>query len=66
MKCERCVKGAEATYRVYNDAMEMKVCAACAAAARRLGIAVELLDLGGKKRVGVKDGDFSRTLEQPW
>lgn len=44
MKCQRCLRGAEATYRAYTEAMELKVCAACAGEARRLGIAVEALD----------------------
>ena len=41
MKCQRCSNG-EAAYRVHTDAIDMKVCAACAAEARRLGIAVEV------------------------
>jgi hypothetical protein len=43
MKCERCLRGEEARYRVYTDAMEMAVCAACADEARNLGITVEAL-----------------------
>ena len=43
MKCERCVEGEEARYRVYTDAMEMKVCGSCAKEARRIGIRVEAL-----------------------
>jgi hypothetical protein len=43
MKCQRCLKG-EAAYRVHSDAIDMKVCAACAEEAQRLGIAVEVLD----------------------
>jgi hypothetical protein len=43
MKCKRCVSGEEAKYRVYTELMEMKVCAACADEARRIGIAVEVL-----------------------
>jgi hypothetical protein len=43
MKCQRCVGGEEATYRVRSDVIDMKVCAACAAEARRLGLAVEPL-----------------------
>jgi hypothetical protein len=46
--------------------MEMQVCGACANEARNLEIAVELLDRGGKKQVGVKGDDFSRTLELTW
>jgi hypothetical protein len=44
MKCERCLKGEEAKYRVHTDIIDMKVCAACAEEAGRLGIAVEALD----------------------
>jgi hypothetical protein len=44
MECQRCSTGKEAKYRVYSDVIDMKVCAACADEARRLGIAVEALD----------------------
>jgi len=44
MKCERCLRDEQATYQVHSDLIDMKVCAACAAEARRLGIAVEVLD----------------------
>lgn len=44
-KCERCLNGNEARYRVYTDAMEIKVCPGCAEEARRIGIAVEALDV---------------------
>ena len=43
MKCGRCLSGEEATYRVYTDALDMAVCAACADEARKLGIGVEPL-----------------------
>jgi hypothetical protein len=43
MKCGRCLSGEEATYRVYSDALDMAVCAACADEARKLGIGVEPL-----------------------
>jgi len=60
MKCQRCIRGIEATYRVYSDAMEMKVCAACAAEAQRLGLAIELLHPGEVTKVSGKS-DFSGT-----
>ena len=41
MNCQRCCKLEEAIYRVHSDLIDMKVCAACADEARRLGIAVE-------------------------
>jgi hypothetical protein len=44
MKCQRCVRAEEAIYRVRSDVIDMKVCAACAGEARRLGLAVEPLD----------------------
>ena len=43
MKCRRCLSGEEATYRVYSDALDMAVCAACADEARKLGIGVKPL-----------------------
>ena len=48
MKCQRCCGREEAVYRVRSDVIDMKVCAACAAEARRLRIAVEVL--GGEER----------------
>jgi DNA-binding NtrC family response regulator len=50
MKCQRGCGRKEATYRVRSDVIDMKVCAACADEARRLGIAVEVL--GGEERKG--------------
>ena len=49
MKCQRCFRGEEAKYRVYTDIIDMKVCVACAEEARKLGIAVEVLDGGEEK-----------------
>ncbi len=48
MKCQRCWSDQEAAYRVYTDALNIKVCAKCAEEALGLGIAVEVL--GGEKR----------------
>ena len=52
MRCERCLRdGAQAICRVFTEAIDIKVCAACAGEARKLGINVEPLDSGqGKKR----------------
>ena len=50
MKCQRCCGHEEATYRVRSDVIDMKVCAACANEARRLGIVVEVLS--GEQRKG--------------
>jgi len=41
--CARCSWGGEARYRAFTDAINMKVCTACAAEARRLGIFVRRL-----------------------
>jgi hypothetical protein len=49
MKCQRCVRDEEATYRVRSDVIDMKVCAACADEARRLGLAVKVLGGGEEK-----------------
>ena len=49
MECQRCLVGREAKYRVYSDAIEMKVCAVCAEEVRRLGLTVEPLDNGKQK-----------------
>jgi hypothetical protein len=49
MKCQRCCSREETSYRVWSDVIDMKVCAVCAAEARRLGIAVEVFDGGGRK-----------------
>jgi len=47
MTCQRCLKdGAQAIYRVFTETIDMKVCAACADEAGKLGINVELLDSG--------------------
>jgi protein-arginine kinase activator protein McsA len=54
MKCERCCRREEATYRVRSDVIDMKVCASCANEATRLGIAVEVLVGGGRKHNGEK------------
>jgi hypothetical protein len=50
MKCQRCWSDQEPAYRVYTDALNIKVCATCAQEALALGIAVEVL--GGGKRKG--------------
>jgi hypothetical protein len=43
MKCQRCLEGKEAKYRVYSDVLDIKVCSGCAAEACTLRLAVELL-----------------------
>lgn len=49
MECQRCLTGKEAKYRVHTDIIDMKVCEVCADEARKLGIAVEVLDDGEEK-----------------
>ena len=49
MECQRCLLGKEAKYRVYTDLIDTKVCETCADEARRLGIAVEALDMEKEK-----------------
>ena len=61
MKCERCSTDEDATYRVYTDAMEMKVCAACAAEAQKLGIASEALAFVKEKKNEVKSNVNDKT-----
>ena len=65
-ECQRCVRGEEATYRVRSDVIDMKVCAACANEARRLGLTVEVLDDGEKRGNGGKSeidvGDYRSEL----
>ena len=50
MKCQRCWSDQEPAYRVYTDALNIKVCATCAKEALALGIAVEVLS--GRKGKG--------------
>jgi hypothetical protein len=51
LKCQRCLRDEAATCRVFTQIIDMKVCAACADEALRLGINVEFLDSGeGKKQ----------------
>jgi len=50
MNCQRCLRNEAATYRVFTDILDMKVCPACADEARKLGINVELLDSGEEKK----------------
>jgi hypothetical protein len=50
MKCQRCWSDQEPAYRVYTDALHIKVCATSAKEALALGIAVEVLS--GRKGKG--------------
>jgi hypothetical protein len=53
MKCQRCLGNEEATYRVYSDEMDMKVCAGCAEEAQKIGISVEFLASAGRRPLGI-------------
>ena len=53
MKCQRCWSDQELAYRVYTDALNIKVCATCVKEALALGIAVEVLG-GGKRKDNVE------------
>ena len=57
MKCQRCWSDQEPAYRVYTDALNIKVCATCAKEALGLGIAVEVLS-GGKRKGNVEKVEF--------
>jgi hypothetical protein len=48
LTCDRCASGEVATYLVSSDEIRMRVCAACAEEARKLGLAVR--PLGRKKK----------------
>lgn len=65
MECERCFTGEEAKYRTYTDIIDMKVCAACADRARKLGIAVEDLDNGADGNNAAKNDDPKQKDRQP-
>jgi len=58
MKCQRCFSDQPAAYRVYTDALDMKVCAMCAGEALELGIAVEVLsaEKGKARSVSLDSG----------
>ena len=62
MKCQRCCGREKAVYRVRSDVIDMKVCAACADEARRLGIAVEVLGGGGREKSEPELRDYRSEL----
>ena len=57
MKCQRCFKVQDIQYRVYTEVIDQKVCSSCAKEARELGIAVEVLDSGERKKIGCRQGN---------
>ena len=61
MKCQRCWSDQEPAYRVYTDALNIKVCATCAKEALGLGIAVEVLG-GGKTERQRGTVEFGRRI----
>jgi len=50
MKCQRCESGKEAEFRVVSDILDIKVCADCAGEARRIGMSLEIVDIGKVNR----------------
>lgn len=65
MKCQRCLNGEVARYRVYTDAIDIKVCGLCAEEARELGITVEVLDSRVKRKCESKrSGKDTSMLQQ--
>jgi len=61
-RCERCLNSEGAQYRVYTDAIDMKVCQSCAEEARRIGMKVELLGL--LKRTEITQGRISSATQE--
>jgi len=49
MKCQRCFDDQRVVYRVSSDVINLRVCASCAAEARRLGLAVKVFSVGESK-----------------
>jgi hypothetical protein len=49
MKCQRCGNDKEAEFRVVSDILDMKVCADCAAEARKIGLSLEILEIDKAK-----------------
>jgi ribosome-binding protein aMBF1 (putative translation factor) len=45
MKCQRCGNDKEAEFRVISDILDMKVCADCAAEARKIGLTLEIVKI---------------------
>jgi hypothetical protein len=62
MKCQRCCRRDEASYRVWSDVIDMKVCAVCADEARRLRLTVEALRDEGRRGTGEKRESEVRDL----
>src|SRR6266540_1640840 len=45
MKCQRCGNDKEAEFRVVSDILDIKVCADCAAEARKIGLPLEIVKI---------------------
>ena len=52
MKCQRCENDREAEFRVASDILDIKVCADCAREARRIGMSLEIVEIGKAKNEG--------------
>ncbi|HEY3152324.1 MAG TPA: hypothetical protein VGK65_11735 [Candidatus Binatia bacterium] len=49
MKCQRCESDKEAEFRVISDILDIKVCADCAAEARKIGTSLKIVEIDKTK-----------------
>jgi hypothetical protein len=49
MNCQRCGNDKEAEFRVVSDILDIKVCADCAAEARKIGLPLEIVEIDKAK-----------------
>ena len=56
MKCQRCGNDKEAEFRVVSDILNMKVCADCAAEARRIGLSLQIVAIDEANGATSNDG----------
>jgi ribosomal protein S1 len=58
MKCQRCGSDKEAEFRVVSDVLDIKVCADCAAEARKIGLSLKVVEIdeANNDRAASKDG----------
>ena len=56
MKCQRCWNDKEAEFRVVSDILDMKVCADCAAEARRIGLSLQIVAIDEANGATSNDG----------
>ena len=63
MKCQRCETQREAEFRVVSDVMNIKVCAVCAAQARRLGTSLQVIEIDKEKS---QEADSNAAARDYW